>query len=39
MSTLEMIRAEEIIAAWRAGESDVDSPAGPLCTGGRKDTG
>jgi hypothetical protein len=33
MSTLELIRAEEIIAAWRAGETD-DSPAGPLFTGG-----
>jgi hypothetical protein len=33
MSTLELIKAEEIIAAWRAGETD-DSPAGPLFTGG-----
>jgi hypothetical protein len=34
MSTLELMRAEEIVAAWRAGESDVDNPAGPLFTGG-----
>ncbi len=33
MSTLELVRAEEIIAAWRAGDTD-DSPAGPLFTGG-----
>jgi len=33
MSTLELIRAEEVIAAWRAGDTD-DNPAGPLFTGG-----
>jgi uncharacterized protein DUF6229 len=34
MSTIELIRAEEIIAAWRSGATD-DSPAGPLFTGGK----
>jgi hypothetical protein len=34
MSTLELIRAEEIVAGWREGELD-DNPAGPVLNGGR----
>lgn len=33
MSTLELVRAEEIIAAWRNGENLDDNPAGPLFSG------
>lgn len=32
MSTIELIRAEEIAAGWREGELD-DSPAGPIFIG------
>ncbi|MBV9822456.1 MAG: hypothetical protein JO144_09460 [Actinobacteria bacterium] len=32
MSTVELIRAEEIAAAWREGALD-DNPAGPVFTG------
>jgi hypothetical protein len=32
MSTIELIRAEEIAAAWREGEID-DNPAGPIFIG------
>jgi hypothetical protein len=32
MSTIELIRAEEIAASWREGELD-DNPAGPIFTG------
>jgi hypothetical protein len=34
MSTLELVRAEEIVAAWRAGLATDDNPAGPLFSGG-----
>lgn len=32
MSTLELVKAEEIIAAWRAG-AEADNPAGPIFGG------
>jgi hypothetical protein len=33
MSTIELTRAEEIVAAWRGG-AEVDNPAGALFSGG-----
>lgn len=33
MSTLELVKAEELVAMWLAGDGD-DNPAGPLFTGG-----
>jgi hypothetical protein len=33
MSTLELLRPEDVVAAWLAGDSD-DSPAGPVFSGG-----
>lgn len=33
MSTLELARAEEIIAAWRSGADLEGNPAGPLFSG------
>jgi Family of unknown function (DUF6229) len=32
MSTLELVKAEELVAMWLTG--DGDNPAGPLFTGG-----
>lgn len=34
MSTIELVRAEELVAGWRSGEFD-DNPAGPVFIGGR----
>jgi Family of unknown function (DUF6229) len=34
MTTVELVRAEELVAAWRVGDADVDNPAGPLFSGG-----
>jgi hypothetical protein len=33
MSTLELARAEEIVAAWRSGADVASNPAGPLFGG------
>jgi hypothetical protein len=33
MTTLELVKAEELVATWLTGDSD-DNPAGPLFTGG-----
>jgi hypothetical protein len=32
MSTLEMARIDDVVAAWRRGE-ELDNPAGPLFSG------
>jgi hypothetical protein len=34
MSTLELMRAEEIVAAWRSGGAEVENPAGALFSAG-----
>ena len=33
MSTLELTRVEDVIAAWRSGAELDDNPAGPLFSG------